>query len=265
MTVRYIEVPGGSHDGVVAPNLAAIFEFLSAHRKSAPRPTPSPIAAARPPYAARRVARWRRVYLRWGLTFSTPRQDYPSFTGSSRRRSRHGSITHERHDRNVWSTSSSLASCRVASWWRHCRRWSRVPPPPPQPRRQPAPTVSLWRRDVRSTTHRWRSATLRRPPRSTARSSARRWSVGRATAASTSGSATDSSACTSCASPGRVSHICVGVDNFDADRLAAKCKDMGIGARVDRNAANRTSGGDQLYIDAFDGHRLQLAAHGYQG
>jgi len=67
------------------------------------------------------------------------------------------------------------------------------------------------------------------------------------------------------ANPGTVNHICVGVDNYDADRLAAKCKEMGITARVDRNPANRTSGGDQLYIQAFDNHRLQIGPHGYQG
>lgn len=67
------------------------------------------------------------------------------------------------------------------------------------------------------------------------------------------------------ANPGTVNHICVGVDNFDADRLAAKCKEMGVDARVDRNPANRTSGGDQLYIQAFDNHRLQIGPHGYQG
>lgn len=67
------------------------------------------------------------------------------------------------------------------------------------------------------------------------------------------------------ANPGTVNHICVGVDNFDADRLAAKCKEMGITATVDRNPANRTSGGDQLYIQAFDNHRLQIGPHGYQG
>jgi poly(3-hydroxybutyrate) depolymerase len=33
--VKYIEVPGGSHGGVVAPNLAAIFDFFDAHRKGA--------------------------------------------------------------------------------------------------------------------------------------------------------------------------------------------------------------------------------------
>lgn len=67
------------------------------------------------------------------------------------------------------------------------------------------------------------------------------------------------------ANPGTINHICVGVDNFDADRLAAKCKEMGVTATVDRNPANRTSGGDQLYIQAFDNHRLQIGPHGYQG
>ena len=67
------------------------------------------------------------------------------------------------------------------------------------------------------------------------------------------------------ANPGTVNHICVGVDNFDADRLAAQCKEMGVTARVDRNPANRTSGGDQLYIQAFDNHNLQIGPHGYQG
>jgi len=33
--VKYIEVPGGSHSGVVAPNLANIFEFFDAHKKAA--------------------------------------------------------------------------------------------------------------------------------------------------------------------------------------------------------------------------------------
>jgi len=67
------------------------------------------------------------------------------------------------------------------------------------------------------------------------------------------------------ANPGTVNHICIGVDNFDADRLAATCKEMGVTATVDRNPANRTSGGDQLYIQAFDNHRLQIGPHGYQG
>jgi poly(3-hydroxybutyrate) depolymerase len=38
ITVNYIEVPGGSHSGVVAPNAAAIFDFFDAHAK-APRPS----------------------------------------------------------------------------------------------------------------------------------------------------------------------------------------------------------------------------------
>ncbi len=67
------------------------------------------------------------------------------------------------------------------------------------------------------------------------------------------------------ANPGTINHVCIGVDNFDADRLAAKCKEMGVQATVDRNPANRTSGGDQLYIQAFDNHRLQIGPHGYQG
>jgi catechol 2,3-dioxygenase-like lactoylglutathione lyase family enzyme len=67
------------------------------------------------------------------------------------------------------------------------------------------------------------------------------------------------------ANPGTVNHICIGVENFDPERLAAKCAEMGVTARVDRNPANRTSGGDQLYIRAFDNHNLQLSAHGYQG
>lgn len=67
------------------------------------------------------------------------------------------------------------------------------------------------------------------------------------------------------ANPGTVNHICIGVDNFNADQMAEKCKQMGITATVDRNPANRTSGGDQLYIQAFDNHRLQIGPHGYQG
>ena len=65
--------------------------------------------------------------------------------------------------------------------------------------------------------------------------------------------------------PGTINHVCIGVDNFDADRLAAKCKEMGVTATVDRNPANRTSGGDQLYLQGFDSHRLQIGPHGYQG
>src|SRR6185436_17000527 len=60
------------------------------------------------------------------------------------------------------------------------------------------------------------------------------------------------------ANPGTVNHVCIGVDNFNADQLAEKCKQMGVTATVDRNPANRTSGGDQLYLQGFDNHRLQI-------
>ena len=39
--VKYVEVPGGSHSGVVAPNLAAVIDFFDAHRKTG-RPTSQP-------------------------------------------------------------------------------------------------------------------------------------------------------------------------------------------------------------------------------
>ena len=65
--------------------------------------------------------------------------------------------------------------------------------------------------------------------------------------------------------PGTTSHICIGVDNYDPDALAATCKQMGITATVNRDPRSRTSGGDQLYIQAFDNYRVQIAAHGYQG
>lgn len=67
------------------------------------------------------------------------------------------------------------------------------------------------------------------------------------------------------ANPGTVNHICIGVDDFDPDRMAAQLKTMGITATVDRNPANRTSGGDQLYFNGPDNCRVQLGAHGYQG
>ena len=67
------------------------------------------------------------------------------------------------------------------------------------------------------------------------------------------------------ANPGPVNHICIGVDDFDADRIAARLKEMGINATIDRNPANRTSGGDQLYFIGPDNCRIQLGANGYQG
>ena len=67
------------------------------------------------------------------------------------------------------------------------------------------------------------------------------------------------------ANPGTVNHFCIGVDNFDPDAIAAKLTAQGISARVDRNPANRTSGGDQLYFMDPDRTNVQLGANGYQG
>jgi len=67
------------------------------------------------------------------------------------------------------------------------------------------------------------------------------------------------------ANPGTVNHVCIGVDDYDPERIAAKLKEMGINATIDRNPANRTSGGDQLYFNGPDNCRVQLGANGYQG
>jgi hypothetical protein len=47
--------------------------------------------------------------------------------------------------------------------------------------------------------------------------------------------------------------------------MADRLKQRGIQATVDRNPANRTSGGDQLYFNDPDNTRVQLGANGYQG
>jgi catechol 2,3-dioxygenase-like lactoylglutathione lyase family enzyme len=65
--------------------------------------------------------------------------------------------------------------------------------------------------------------------------------------------------------PGTVNHFCIGVDDFDPDRMADRLKQQGIQATVDRNPANRTSGGDQLYFTDPDKTRVQLGPNGYQG
>ena len=57
----------------------------------------------------------------------------------------------------------------------------------------------------------------------------------------------------------------VVVDDYDPERIAAKLKEMGVTATIDRNPANRTSGGDQLYFNGPDNARIQLGAHSYQG
>lgn len=65
--------------------------------------------------------------------------------------------------------------------------------------------------------------------------------------------------------PGSMHHLCIGVDNYDADDLAEKLVAHGIEAQVNRDPANRTSGGDQLYFNDPDGISVQLAQHGYLG
>ena len=65
--------------------------------------------------------------------------------------------------------------------------------------------------------------------------------------------------------PGSVNHFCIGVDDFDPDKMAERLKQQGIQATVDRNPANRTSGGDQLYFTDPDKTRVQLGPNGYQG
>jgi catechol 2,3-dioxygenase-like lactoylglutathione lyase family enzyme len=67
------------------------------------------------------------------------------------------------------------------------------------------------------------------------------------------------------ANPGTPHHFCIGVDDYDPDKIAARLQAMGIKASVDRNPRNRTSGGDQLYFSDPDGTRVQLSANGYQG
>jgi catechol 2,3-dioxygenase-like lactoylglutathione lyase family enzyme len=65
--------------------------------------------------------------------------------------------------------------------------------------------------------------------------------------------------------PATVNHFCIGVDDFDPDKMADRLKQQGIQATVDRNPANRTSGGDQLYFTDPDKTRVQLGPNGYQG
>jgi catechol 2,3-dioxygenase-like lactoylglutathione lyase family enzyme len=65
--------------------------------------------------------------------------------------------------------------------------------------------------------------------------------------------------------PGTVNHFCIGVDDFDPDGMAERLTAQGIAATVDRNPANRTTGGDQLYFTDPDKTRVQLGPNGYQG
>lgn len=65
--------------------------------------------------------------------------------------------------------------------------------------------------------------------------------------------------------PGSMHHLCIGVDDYDPDAMAVRLENRGIQADVNRDPANRTSGGDQLYFSDPDGIRVQLAQHGYLG
>ncbi len=65
--------------------------------------------------------------------------------------------------------------------------------------------------------------------------------------------------------PGSVNHFCIGVDDFDPDKMADKLKAQGIAAAGDGNPADRTRGGDQLYFTDPDKTRVQLGSNGYQG
>lgn len=65
--------------------------------------------------------------------------------------------------------------------------------------------------------------------------------------------------------PGRMHHLCIGVEDYDAEALAARLEEHGVEARINRDPANRTSGGDQLYFEDPDGITVQLARHGYLG
>jgi catechol 2,3-dioxygenase-like lactoylglutathione lyase family enzyme len=67
------------------------------------------------------------------------------------------------------------------------------------------------------------------------------------------------------ANPGTVNHFCIGVDDYDAEKIAARLRDLGLKPSIDRNPANRTTGGDQLYFTDPDGARVQLGPDGYQG
>lgn len=67
------------------------------------------------------------------------------------------------------------------------------------------------------------------------------------------------------ANPGQVHHFCLGVDRYDAEAIADRLRQQGMKPTVDRNPANRTSGGDQLYFTDPDNTRVQLSANGYQG
>ncbi len=65
--------------------------------------------------------------------------------------------------------------------------------------------------------------------------------------------------------PGTVNHFCIGIEDYDPERVATRLRELGLKPTIDRNPANRTSGGDQLYFADPDNTRVQLGPNGYQG
>ena len=65
--------------------------------------------------------------------------------------------------------------------------------------------------------------------------------------------------------PGRMHHLCVGVDNYNPDLLAGRLSNHGIQANINRDPVNRTSGGDQLYFNDPERILVQLVQPGYLG
>jgi catechol 2,3-dioxygenase-like lactoylglutathione lyase family enzyme len=58
--------------------------------------------------------------------------------------------------------------------------------------------------------------------------------------------------------PGRIDHFCVGVENFDAERLRTKVKSAGF-AGVEGNAS------DNFFVSDPDGLRVQVSAPDWRG
>jgi catechol 2,3-dioxygenase-like lactoylglutathione lyase family enzyme len=65
--------------------------------------------------------------------------------------------------------------------------------------------------------------------------------------------------------PGRAHHFCIGVEDYDPERIAERLRQRGMEPTIDRNPNNRTSGGDQLYFSDPDGTLVQLSGRDYKG
>ena len=57
--------------------------------------------------------------------------------------------------------------------------------------------------------------------------------------------------------PGRIDHFCIGVDDFDADRLRTKVKSAGLSVQGDA--------GDNFSVSDPDGLRVQVSAFDWRG